>query len=91
MPTHHLAGVEPIRHPEEESLTHSGRGETGASVDAGSDGANGSTDSRPHRDPDRELDELISELRVVLPGVAVIFAFLLTVPFHCGVRFNPWR
>ena len=30
---------------------------------------------------DRELDEILSELRVVLPGVTVLFAFLLTVPF----------
>ena len=30
---------------------------------------------------DRELDELLQELRVSLPGVQVLFAFLLTVPF----------
>jgi amino acid transporter len=30
---------------------------------------------------DRELMELLNELRVVLPGVQVLFAFLLTVPF----------
>ena len=30
---------------------------------------------------DRELDELLQELRVVLPGIQVLFAFLLTVPF----------
>ena len=30
---------------------------------------------------DRELIELLNELRVALPGVQVIFAFLLTVPF----------
>ena len=29
----------------------------------------------------RELIELLNELRVVLPGVQVLFAFLLTVPF----------
>ena len=29
----------------------------------------------------RELIELLQELRVVLPGVQVLFAFLLTVPF----------
>ena len=29
----------------------------------------------------RELLELLNELRVVLPGVQVLFAFLLTVPF----------
>lgn len=30
---------------------------------------------------DRELDQLLGELRVALPGVQVLFAFLLTVPF----------
>jgi hypothetical protein len=30
---------------------------------------------------DRELMELLQELRVVLPGIQVLFAFLLTVPF----------
>jgi hypothetical protein len=30
---------------------------------------------------DRELVELLNELRVVLPGVSVLFAFLLTLPF----------
>jgi hypothetical protein len=29
----------------------------------------------------RELDELLQELRISLPGVQVLFAFLLTVPF----------
>jgi predicted membrane channel-forming protein YqfA (hemolysin III family) len=33
---------------------------------------------------DRELIELLNELRVLLPGVQVIFAFLLTVPFASG-------
>jgi hypothetical protein len=30
---------------------------------------------------DRNLTELLTELRVALPGVQVLFAFLLTVPF----------
>jgi hypothetical protein len=30
---------------------------------------------------DRELLELLNELRVALPGVQVLFAFLLTLPF----------
>jgi Family of unknown function (DUF6328) len=30
---------------------------------------------------DRELIELLNELRVALPGVQVLFAFLFTVPF----------
>ncbi|MBI2755595.1 MAG: hypothetical protein HYX52_02695 [Chloroflexi bacterium] len=33
---------------------------------------------------DRELAELIQELRLVLPGVQVLFAFLLIVPFNTG-------
>ena len=30
----------------------------------------------------RELDQLLNELRVAMPGVQVLFAFLLTVPFQ---------
>jgi hypothetical protein len=41
---------------------------------------------QPGEDPkeriDRELIELLNELRVALPGVQVLFAFLLTVPFQ---------
>ena len=33
---------------------------------------------------DRELIELLNELRVTLPGVQVLFAFLFTVPFSSG-------
>jgi predicted membrane channel-forming protein YqfA (hemolysin III family) len=33
---------------------------------------------------DRELIELLNELRVLLPGIQVIFAFLLAVPFASG-------
>ena len=39
---------------------------------------------RDQDDLDRELSELISEIRVVLPAVTVLFAFLLTVPFSAG-------
>ena len=49
------------------------------------------TDQPPHREDgggetekerlDRNLTELLGELRVALPGVQVLFAFLLTVPF----------
>jgi hypothetical protein len=39
---------------------------------------------------DRELIELLNELRVVLPGVQVLFAFLLTIPFASGfTRLGP--
>src|SRR3954466_15450449 len=33
---------------------------------------------------DRNFTELLGELRVALPGVQVLFAFLLTVPFAQG-------
>jgi Family of unknown function (DUF6328) len=36
---------------------------------------------RSDEDLDRELIELLNELRVTLPGVQVLFAFLLIVPF----------
>jgi hypothetical protein len=42
-----------------------------------------SQDQREH-DLDRELIELLNELRVALPGVQVLFAFLLIVPFSNG-------
>jgi hypothetical protein len=35
---------------------------------------------------DRELIELLNELRVVMPGVQVLFGFLLTVPFQQGFQ-----
>lgn len=35
---------------------------------------------------DRNLMELLGELRVALPGVQVLFAFLLAVPFQAGFR-----
>ena len=43
---------------------------------------------------DRELIELLNELRVALPGVQVLFAFMLVVPFSQGfsalTRFERW-
>jgi len=38
-------------------------------------------DEAPKRNLDRELNELMQELRVILPGVQVLLAFLLTLPF----------
>ena len=38
-------------------------------------------DQRDDKDLDRELIELLNELRVTLPGVQVLFAFLLIGPF----------
>ena len=39
------------------------------------------TGENPQERTARELIELLQELRIVLPGVQVLFAFLLTVPF----------
>lgn len=39
------------------------------------------TDESHEERLNRELIELLNELRVALPGVQVLFAFLLTVPF----------
>jgi hypothetical protein len=39
-------------------------------------------DETPKERLDRNLTELVGELRVALPGVQVLFAFLLTVPFN---------
>jgi hypothetical protein len=43
--------------------------------------SDGTDSGRPKR-LDRELLELLNELRVVLPGVQALFAFLLIVPFN---------
>jgi hypothetical protein len=40
------------------------------------------TDEDEQERLDRELIELLNELRVALPGVQVLFAFLLVVPFQ---------
>jgi hypothetical protein len=41
---------------------------------------------------DRNLSELLQELRVALPGVQVLFAFLLTVPFQGNfARITPFQ
>jgi hypothetical protein len=51
------------------------------------------SDSQPEHDAEsrrdrvnRELIELLNELRVALPGVQVLFAFLLAVPFSNGYK-----
>jgi hypothetical protein len=41
-------------------------------------------DESPKQRVDRELIELLNGLRVILPGVQVLLAFLLTVPFSQG-------
>ncbi len=55
------------------------------------DSVSGRNDPEPERDEteaerlDRNLSEMLQELRVALPGVQVLFAFLLTVPFSQGL------
>jgi hypothetical protein len=44
----------------------------------------GDSGESPKQRHDRELIELLNELRVALPGVQVLFAFLLAVPFAQG-------
>ena len=39
-------------------------------------------DETPDERADRNMSELLQELRVALPGVQVLFAFLLAVPFQ---------
>jgi Flp pilus assembly protein TadB len=39
-------------------------------------------DEDPRERTDREFMELLNELRVAIPGVQVLFAFLLTAPFN---------
>jgi hypothetical protein len=51
---------------------------------AGPSQSNNGGDETEKERLDRELIELLNELRVALPGVQVLFAFLLTVPFSQG-------
>lgn len=46
---------------------------------------NRSPETDPDRDEDtRQMIELLNELRVAIPGVQILFGFLLTVPFASG-------
>jgi hypothetical protein len=49
-----------------------------------SEGQEQKTGEDAHERTARELIELLQELRIVIPGVQVLFAFLLTVPFSQG-------
>jgi hypothetical protein len=46
----------------------------------GQQGENDGEDDKERTE--RQLIELLNELRVVIPGVQVLFAFLLTIPFN---------
>jgi len=48
------------------------------------DGSGTDDPDREARKRDRQMIELLNELRVALPGVQILFAFLLTVPFAQG-------
>jgi hypothetical protein len=60
------------------TATHTSRG-----IQDRDDGRPGRGESHAER-IDRELMELLNELRVALPGVQFLFAFLLVVPFQQG-------
>lgn len=45
-------------------------------------GGHGRDDEDPEERYDRELLELLNEVRVAMPGVQVLFGFLLAVPFQ---------
>ncbi len=47
-------------------------------------GGDPSRDESEHERLDRNLDEMNGELRVVVTGVQVLFAFLLILPFNVG-------
>lgn len=42
------------------------------------------TEQERDEEADRQLNELVQELRLVLPGTTVLFGFLLSVPFTVG-------
>jgi len=48
---------------------------------AGDRELSGDAREEEERKRDRQMIELLNELRVALPGVQILFAFLLTVPF----------
>src|SRR5215216_2957198 len=51
-------------------------------MDASGETKSGKRDESEKERLDRNLGELLQELRVALPGVQVLFAFLLVVPFN---------
>jgi hypothetical protein len=59
---------------------------TGVEHVSGSGGDAGDDREREARKRDRQMIELLNELRVALPGVQILFAFLLTVPFAQGFQ-----
>jgi hypothetical protein len=58
--------------------------ENGNSSEKDQHGHDSGRDETEEERLDRNLSELLQELRVALPGVQVLFAFLLAVPFQQG-------
>jgi hypothetical protein len=58
----------------------------------GCEEVDGGRNETPLERLDRNMQELLSELRVVVTGVQVLFAFLLVVPFNVGfVHIGPFQ
>jgi hypothetical protein len=64
-------------------MTESKPGDLSTGSEGLSEGARRRNESEEER-LDRNLMELLQELRVALPGIQVLFAFLLVVPFQQG-------
>jgi hypothetical protein len=58
--------------------------ENGSSTERDQPERNSGRDETEEERLDRNLNEMLQELRVALPGVQVLFAFLLAVPFQQG-------
>src|SRR6187431_1784929 len=58
--------------------------ENGSSSEKDQRGRDSGRDETEEERLDRNLSEMLQELRVALPGVQVLFAFLLAVPFQQG-------
>jgi len=58
--------------------------ENGSSRERDQSGRSSGRDETEEERLDRNLNEMLQELRVALPGVQVLFAFLLAVPFAQG-------
>src|SRR5215218_604845 len=71
--------MEASEHDSEDAGSQGGGGESQGG--GGESQGGGRRESEKER-LDRNLQELLGELRVALPGVQVLFAFLLVVPFN---------
>ncbi|HKO36914.1 MAG TPA: DUF6328 family protein [Solirubrobacterales bacterium] len=60
--------------------------ENGSERDKDQQGRDSGREETEQERLDRNLNEMLQELRVAIPGVQVLFAFLLTVPFAQGFK-----